>query len=169
MSYVPRRSSGSDRENLDAIREDGGSRERSGSPEPMRNSVDVNDFEYQLPQRGLTHPTVPQGLKVRSLSGGINPPRRSNGTAGKAKVGGDPTRRRKPPLSHRFFHRTQSPDSDRSYPGPKRHSTINTEVSASFEETAMWDHKTILSLGMYSDEVVKGGGGEGMTDAADAA
>lgn len=144
MSYAARLSSGSDRKNLDAIEEDGGSRERSDSPEPMRDSVDVNDFECQWPRRRSTHPTAPQVLKARSLSGGINPHRRLNGTAAKAKAVGDSTRRRKTPLSQ-WFHRTKSNDSDQSGPGPKRHSTINTNFSASFEETAVWDHKTILS------------------------
>ena len=45
------------------------------------------------------------------------------------------------------LNRTTSNESDLTPKEPKRNSTMNTDTSASFEETADWDRKAILSLG----------------------
>ena len=45
------------------------------------------------------------------------------------------------------LHRTTSDDSSINPQKPNRNSTMQTDASASFEETAPWDKKAILSLG----------------------
>ena len=45
------------------------------------------------------------------------------------------------------LNRTTSNDSDINPKKPNRNSTMKTDASASFEETAPWDRKAILSLG----------------------
>ena len=45
------------------------------------------------------------------------------------------------------LYRTMSDDSSINPQKPNRNSTMKTDASASFEETAPWDRKAILSLG----------------------
>ena len=107
-----------------------------GSPENL-----VGHFDYfcqkRPPDRSRTYPFIPPGPFEEHLKllGRI-----SNGNQR------DPKRRFAPPVSKRIV-RTES-----NVPGPNRmrhSSTIDTNNSASFEDTAVWDQKAILSLGMY--------------------
>ena len=50
-----------------------------------------------------------------------------------------------------ILDRTTSSDSDINPQKPNRNSTMKTDASASFEETAPWDRKAILSLGKFHD------------------
>lgn len=137
---------------LETIRENSSHREQSASPDPdpVLAHADVTDFVTRVPERRSTHPATPLSLQLKSSTGDINsskpfhrPASRPISTAGRVQ-----NHARKTPF-HRF-RRTKSHDSEG--PGPNteflRRSTVNTNASAPFEETEVWDHKAILSLGM---------------------
>lgn len=139
---------------LETIRENSFHRELSVSPDPVAAHTDVNDFVSQVPQRRSTHPTMPLSSQLKSSTGDLksskplhHAPARPISTAGRLLH--THTRARKPRSLH-GFRRTRSHDSEG--PGPNtpfvRRSTVNTDASAPFEETEVWDHKAILSMGM---------------------
>lgn len=140
---------------LETIREISFHHEQSASPHPDWDHVfahaDVTDFGSQVPQRRSTHPATPLSSQLKSSTGDIRSskpfhraPPRPNSTAGRVHI------HARKPLSLPRFRRTRSHDSEG--PGPNtefvRRSTGNTNASAPFEETEVWDHKAILSLGM---------------------
>ena len=134
---------------LETIRENSFHREQSTSPDPVAAHIQINDFVSRLPERRSTHPTVPLSSQIKSFSGDIKSPTPfhrthagPNSTTGRAHF--PVLRSFKRPL----LWRTKSHDSESSHTQIKRRSTINTNASAPFEETEVWDHKAILSLGM---------------------
>ena len=134
-------------DDLATITEFDGSRGRSSSPEPNENGVEVNelgDSGHGIVRRS-THPPVPFASTSRPLTGKaplVDPkvlsPLRANtyGTSARAEK----SRRY-------FFHRKHSVDNGPKPGISRRASTIDTNFSVSFEETAVWDQKAILSLG----------------------
>lgn len=149
---------------LETIRENSSHREQSASPDPdpVIAHADVNDFVSRVPQRRSTHPAtlLSSQLKsstddIKSSTGDIKSskpfrrgPARPTSTAGRVHIHAHK------PLSLYRFRRTKSHDSEG--PGPNagfvRRSTVNTNASAPFEETEVWDHKAILSLGMHRNQ-----------------
>lgn len=124
--------------------------ERSSSPEPLEEGTEVDDLcdDFIAPKRRSTHPPVPIESNGRSptASGPIG-----NSKAdfpARANTFGAPKRNRAGNyLKHRLFNATKSADNDSKTKSPQRASTIDTKFSVSFEETAVWDQKAILSLG----------------------
>ena len=133
---------------LETIRENSYHREESTSPEPTTSPIDTYDFEPRVPDRRSTHPPLSLSSPLKSSTGDIGastPFQRASAR----------------PTSHRgraHFHvpksltfrswKSKFRDGEASPAGLRRRSTINTQTSASFEETEVWDHKAILSLGM---------------------
>ena len=123
---------------LESIDEDSHIRAPSASPEENSNRIDYFDFggQQKPPKRSPTYPFVPPGPseQLRSLS------RISNRYLKSQK------RKSVPSTSKRTVYTEPNlPGSN----GIRHSSTINTNNSASFEDTAVWDQKAILSLGMY--------------------
>ena len=125
---------------LGPIGEDSQTGVPSASPEPSTGHFDYFTLgDYQRPpKRSPTYPFVPLGpskapiLKSLGKVSKVNQKHRQ--------------RRAVPPIPNRLVH-TKS-----ILTGPHRirhSSTIDTHNSASFEDTAVWDRKAILSLGMY--------------------
>ncbi len=118
---------------LESIDEDSHIRAPSASPEENSNRFDYFDLggQQKPPKRSPTYPFVPPGPSeehLRSLGRVSNRYPRS--------------------LLRKVVH------TEPSLPGSNsiRHSsTFNTNNSASFEDTAVWDQKAILSLGMYPE------------------
>lgn len=135
---------------LETIRENSSHREQSASPEPVAAHTQVTDFVSRVPERRSTHPAVPLSSQLKSSTGDITSskfqraPTRPISTTSRANF------HVHKPFSLYRFRRTKSHDSEGSGPDTnfKRRSTINTNASAPFEETEVWDHKAILSLGM---------------------
>ena len=141
--------------NLGTIVEDSISRGRSKSPDPLLSKSEVHDFKdtSNPPERRSTHPVASHDPQIGSKSRNINAPNVVQRATfdGKSPVGQIRWEKSHP---HFSFHRTRSNDSDALFKNPKRQSTINTnsslttDASASFEETAVWDQKALLALGM---------------------
>lgn len=127
---------------LGSISEDSHIRAPSASPEDLTVHYDSIDFggHQKSPKRSSTFPYVPRGPSVElALKIASNGYQRNQ------------ERRSEPPASEKLVH------SGPNLPGPKqiRHSaTIDTYNSASFEDTAVWDQKAILSLGMYPPQTM---------------
>lgn len=105
---------------------------------PKTESIDFGEIQ-QAPRRSLT----------QAINTSWTPEERRPGYLRRAKTlhtsnHDHPTFPNKP-LERIILGEASSP-----YPSQKirRHSTIETKNSASFEETAVWDQKAILSLGM---------------------
>lgn len=119
------------------IIEDGHTRAPSASPEDSTGHYDYFDFggQQKPPKRSPTYPFVPPGPSEEHILKSLG--RASNVYQQKQK------RRFMPPASKRAV-RTEP---DLPVPNRIRHSsTIDTNNSASFEDTAVWDQKAILSL-----------------------
>ena len=116
--------------------EDSQNRASLASPDDSAEQSDY--FDFGEPKRRPTYPFVPprptEARAVRSLS------KASNGYLKHQK------RRSKPPIPIRHV------DIEPNLSGPPRiqhTSTMGTDNSAPFEDTAVWDQKAILSLGRY--------------------
>ena len=130
---------------LGHIKEDSQTRAPSASPDGLSEHFDYFDFEdhQERPKRSPTYPFVPScPLKVHVLK-----------PLGKA----DDMRPKYqkpsvvPPIPERLVH------NEINLIGPHRirhSSTIDTKNSASFEATAVWDQKAILSLGTYTSHIL---------------
>lgn len=126
---------------LESIDEDSHIRAPSASPEENSDRFDYFDFggQQKPPKRSPTYPFVPPGPSeehLRSLGRVSNRYPRSQ------------KRKFVPSISKKIVH------TEPNLPGSNRirhSSTFNTNNSASFEDTAIWDQKAILSLGMYPE------------------
>ena len=114
-------------------------RRPTSDPESSTECFDQFDFgdHRKPPKRSGTYPFI--------LSSPSEPHILKPGTAGNAYPA---TRKRRdvPPIPKRIV------DTDSNWVGPHkiRHaSTIESYKSASFDDTAVWDQKAILSLGTY--------------------
>ena len=165
---------------LSTIREDGFTREQSASPEPYDcaspdsygPSIETADFEPA--SQGVNNIHAPSHVPM-----GSNVPYASNVVQSSDRVS-TPTvasnvhwpKLSRTSTSHSKTRKRKSQDSDVRAKQPKRNSTNITNASASLEDTAVWDHKAILSLGasnfiaycqcdifeLYSDYHLDGGG-----------
>lgn len=125
---------------LGSISEDSHTRAPLASPEDLTGRFDYFDFGGQPnpPKRSPTYPFVLPGPSEEHILKSLG--RASNVYQRNQK------RRSAPPVSKRIVH------TEPNLPGPNqiRHSTtMDTNNSASFEDTAVWDQKSILSLGIY--------------------
>ena len=113
-------------------------REQSASPEPISERRDYFNFEgaQQGLRRRSTHPPV----ATESLEG------QEPGPLGRASTTRVSNKNFKsaPPSS---FDKNTFVEDHHSGQSPRRNSTIGTQNSLSFDETAVWDQKAILSLG----------------------
>ena len=112
---------------------------------PKDSSEHPDDFDFRhhqtQPKRSRTYPFVPPGpTKAHILK-----------SLGKASTVYHLHQKRRvvPPIPNGNVH------NDPFWTGPQRirhSSTVDTKNSDSFEHTAIWDQKAILSLGMYSSD-----------------
>ena len=124
---------------LGSISEDGHSRAPSASAEPYKEHFGYFGSAAQdiPPKRSSTYPPLPSNLsdklphRVLSRSSTTYPSGKKKGTT--------------PPV----FKRLSISDSNLSSKKQIRQSTFDTTYSASFADTAVWDQKTILSLGTH--------------------
>ena len=114
------------------------------SPEGLPEHSDYFDFGHNQtqPKRSPTYPFVPPGPNKAHILDSL----------GKASTVYHPHQKRKVvrPIPNRNVH------NDPSLTGVHRirhSSTVDTKNSDSFEHTAIWDQKAILSLGMYSSNL----------------
>ena len=126
---------------LGPISEENHTRAPSASPEDFTQCFDHFDFvsEQKAPKRSPTYPFVPPGPSEEHI-------RKSRGRA--SNVYRKHQKRNYAPLAIKGKVHTE-PDSP-ALNHIRHASTIDTKNSASFEDTAVWDQKAILSLGMYS-------------------
>ena len=113
------------------------------SPEDLLEHPDCFDFRHHQtqPKRSPTYPFVPPGPTKAHI-------RKSLGKAS-TLYHLHQKRRVTSPIPNRNVH------NDPMLTGPQRirhSSTVDTKNSDSFEHTAIWDQKAILSLGMYSSD-----------------
>jgi hypothetical protein len=124
--------------------------ERSSSPEPLEERTEVNELCENViaPKRRSTHPPVPVESNGRPLTGnGPNEDFKTDAPV-RANTFGAPNRNRAGKyLKRRLFNGIKPIDNDSKSKSSRRASTIDTKFSVSFEETAVWDQKAILSLG----------------------
>lgn len=120
------------------------SRAPSAFPQDLTGQFDYFDFvgEGKPPKRSPTYPFVPTGPSKEHILKSL----------GKASSVYRKHQKRNyaPPLAKGKAH------TEPNLPGLNiRHaSTFNTNNSASFEDTAVWDQKAILSLGMHSSQTL---------------
>lgn len=124
---------------LGSINEDGHTQATSGSPQGSTEGFNYFDFGGQPkpPKRSPTYPFIPPGPSEehipKILTSGSNLSQRNQ-------------KRGSAPLVSKI---TVHNKLNRPGPNQIRHSnTMDTNNSASFEDTAIWDQKAILSLGM---------------------
>lgn len=125
---------------LGSINEDSHTQAPSGSPEDSTEHLDCIDFggHPKPPKRSPTYPFTPPGPSKEHTPKLLG--RGSNLYQRNQKRGSGP------PVSKKTVHTKPNPLG----PNQIRHSTtMDTNNSASFEDTAVWDQKAILSLGMY--------------------
>ncbi len=124
---------------LGPISEDGDGRAPSASPEPYPERPDYFDHTAQekAPQRSQTYPLVPSILSDKHIRKPMNRSSTANRPSQKHRISRRPSKRS-------TFSEPDLPIQNQS-----RQSTIDTKNSLSFEDTAVWDEKAILSLGMY--------------------
>lgn len=121
------------------------SREPSNSPEPhLPSNTEVNHFQRPSgsPSRRNTHPQGPL-RRIRS-------PTRTFDNHGRVQVP-RPKTKAAGPFNFKRRRSNKVDEGDISIQGLRRQSTgfsDSTCFSASFDETAVWDQKVILSLGM---------------------
>ena len=121
---------------LRSIDEDGHTQATSGSPQCSTEGFDAVDFGGQpkAPKRSPTYPFIPSGPSEEHIPQNLTSS--SNLHQRNQKRGSIPKKTDPKKLN---------------LPGPSqiRHSTtMDTNNSASFEDTAIWDQKALLSLGM---------------------
>lgn len=128
---------------LGAISENSLLREQSASPEPIQEGTAYFDFQdgrYQRPQSprqsSINQPLVADGSAEGSEPNSLNKANRTRTYDKRSKS--------VPPISGK----TKLVESQIAGQVPRRHSTNLTQNSESFAETAVWDQKAILSLGM---------------------
>ena len=130
---------------LGSISEKSHSRAPSVSPKGLSEHFDYFDFgdRQSQPTRSPTYPFVPPGPSEAHILKSL----------GKAShvYHLHQERRTVPPIHKKRVH----PKPSLTGPFRIRHSsTIDTTKSDSFEHTAIWDQKAILSLGMYSSQTL---------------
>lgn len=124
---------------LESMGDDSQSWEPPASPEGLSEPFDYHDFgdHQQPPKRSPTYPFVPPGPSEAHILKSLGKSSNVYHTYAKRGI--------VPPVPKRIVHTTPN----LSGPHSLRHSsTIDTNNSESFEETAVWDQKAILSLGM---------------------
>ena len=119
------------------------SRVSLASPEDLPEHSDYFDFEHHQtqPKRSPTYPFVPPGPTEAHILKSLGKASTVYHLYQKARV--------VPPIPNGNVHNNPS------LTGPHRirhSSTIDTNNSDSFEHTAVWDQKAILSLGMYASD-----------------
>ena len=129
---------------LGSISEDSHTRAPPASSEGSTGDFDHYDFEdtHKQPKRSPTYPFIPPSPSKPKF---FNPLEKSSSVHQKHQKRG-----LEPPIYKNKLH------AEPILPGPHglRHaSTIYSNNSASFEDTAVWDQKAILSLGMSAHEV----------------
>ena len=144
-------------EELGPISEDNLLREQSASPEPIDNVVDHFDFERTQHNHGTksTHLPISNGLPERSGGHTVAAPRivkeerqdslTPSEESRSSIIGGARQKpKSRPPrtFDKGKFNEAYGPNQD-----ARRSSTMATKNSESFEDTAVWDQKAILSLG----------------------
>ena len=119
--------------------EDSQTRCPSASPEDSTECFDHFDFEdhRKPPKRSETYPFVPPSPSKAHV---LKP-----GTASKAY----PTTRKRRVMAPILNSVVPTEFNLEGAPRIRHASTIDTNNSASFDDTAVWDQKAILSLGMY--------------------
>ena len=130
---------------LGSISEDGQTQAPSASPEGLTGHVDYFDFgdHQRHPKRSPTYPFVPPGPSEAHILKALGKSSNVYQTYQK--------RKNVPRIPKRKVH----PKPSLTGPHTIRHSsTIDTYNSASFEDTAVWDQKAILSLGMYPPQTL---------------
>lgn len=130
---------------LGPIGEDSQAGAPSACPGPSTGHFGYFAFEnnQRPPKRSPTYPFVPLGPSEAPILKSLGKVSKVNQKHRK--------RRAVPSIPNRLVH-TKS-----NLTGPHRirhSSTIDTYNSASFEDTAVWDRKAILSLGMYSHQTL---------------
>ena len=130
---------------LGSMGEDSQAGAPSACPGPSTRHFEYFAFEdnQRQPKRIPTYPFVPLGPSEAPILKSLGKVSKANQKHRK--------RRAVPSIPNRLV-RTKS-----NLTGPHRirhSSTINTYNSASFEDTAVWDRKAILSLGMYSHQTL---------------
>lgn len=135
---------------LGTIAESEAVRVQSSSPEPYVEGTEVNDFGERsaAPRRRSTHPSVPLEPSEPPSSDSL-PYEPKKSPIQRAKTIENPSRTHKFQSSRQIFSRRRSADTDFLPQSPRRQSTANTKKSESFEKTAVWDRKAILSLGQF--------------------
>ncbi len=123
---------------LGSISEDGDGRAPSASPElsPDRSSYFDHAAQENAPQRSQTYPLVASTLSDEHIRKSFNRSSTANQPSQKHRTS-------RPPSKRSTFSELNSPIQNQS-----RQSTIDTKNSLPFEDTAVWDEKAILSLGM---------------------
>lgn len=137
----PSTTSNANLRDLGPISEESHTRAPSASPEDFTRQFDHFDFvsEQRPPKRSPTYPFVPPGPSEEHILG-------SRGRASNVHRKHQKRNNAPPVVKGKVHTEPNSPGLNRI-----RHaSTIDTNNSASFEDTAVWDQKAILSLGMYS-------------------
>lgn len=129
---------------LRPIIEDSESLVRLASLEGLTEHFDFG-YPQKPPKRSPTYPFASSGPSKAHISKSLG----KNG-----HVNHNPQEHRVvPPIPKSEVH--NEPSSTGLVGPPIRHSsTINTTNSASFEDTAVWDHKAILSLGKYPSQTL---------------
>lgn len=138
-------------QDLGTINEDPLTGERTKSPEPYPLGIETHDFTSTSPRRRSTHPQFSL-RKSETTSIGDGDPKFVR-RATRPAVGASRVKK----SSRQFFNfkRTGSREGIFLKRTPIRYSTsdtnnsVITNASASFEETAVWDQKALLALGMY--------------------
>ncbi len=123
-------------------------REESSSPRPYQEGTAVDDFGNQAtaPKRRSTHPPVSFAANGRPITDHNQVEDPKPGPLARANTYGTSNSTGKYIKRH-CFDRTKPGNIDPKPNTPRRASTIDTKYSVSFEETAIWDQKSILSLG----------------------
>lgn len=124
---------------LGSMSEDSQTQAPSASPEGSSEHFDWFDFgdHQKPPKRSPTYPFVPPGPSEAHILKSLGKSSNLYRTYAKRRIA--------PPVPKRIVHTKPN----LSGPHSLRHSsTIDTNNSESFEETAVWDQKAILSLGM---------------------
>ena len=156
-----RMSSSSDREPaaLHRIDEDGLLQTQVASPVAHNGRSDYFDFatNERKPRRSSTDPVSPSSTEKRATT---SKPRAATTYEPERQSSAEPTR-----STFGYFGRPlrwilPGKQNNVAEAVPKghavrRHSTQNTNYSASFEDTAVWDRKAILSLGKWPHLVIQ--------------
>lgn len=139
---------------ISTINEDSPSRGGTKSPKPNASGIEIRDFKdtSASTKRRSTHPQFSRGpaSEIASADDGVLKFIRSATLKACPAVGESNLAK----FRQRFSSKRPESNEGIVFNGPRRQSTLNTNysvisnASASFEETAVWDQKAVLALGM---------------------